>query len=339
MIRIFGLLLLLGISSSLKYVERRSVVASSGDQFSCFYTIQYSSKGKVSTKKSSVICDPDLDGGNAVEVLDLPSVGPTSIKHSIKKGKETIKNASAYSGSSSSGMVLPMNCSCKADFPHELVEMLKPGEMLATGRGRGGGGGKGGVGFLLAPLLLVLLLPTFITSLQALLAGRSLNVDTLREELTHRLADRLNSGEFELADLDRLLDQPETQRTFFLSLILNQIRTQIQALISSLTGGILGRRMEVSALKARLEERGGTTFSSSIFSQLQTQLIAAIQTAIQNFLAGLGIGRSLSPLQERQLPLQTALQNCITQIQAAIQNFLAAFGLGRTGLSSTIFSP
>merc|ERR550517_1816935 len=342
MIRIFGLLLLLGISSSLKYVERRSVVASSGDQFSCFYTIQYSSKGKVSTKKSSVICDPDLDGGNAVEVLDLPSVGPTSIKHSIKKGKETIKNASAYSGSSSSSMVLPMNCSCKADFPHELVEMLKPGEMLATGRGRGGGGGKGGVGFLLAPLLLVLLLPTFITSLQALLAGRSLNVDTLREELTHRLADRLNSGEFELADLDRLLDQPETQRTFFLSLILNQIRTQIQAqiqaLISSLTGGILGRRMEVSALKARLEERGGTTFSSSIFSQLQTQLIAAIQTAIQNFLAGLGIGRSLSPLQERQLPLQTALQNCITQIQAAIQNFLNAFGLGRTGLSSGIFS-
>merc|ERR550517_1953389 len=96
--------------------------------------------------------------------------------------------------------------------------------------------------------------------------------------------------------------------------------------------------MEVSALKARLEERGGTTFSSSIFSQLQTQPIAAIQTAIQNFLAGLGIGRSLSPLQERQLPLQTALQNCITQIQAAIQNFLAAFGLGRTGLSSTIFS-
>jgi len=343
MIRIFGqLLLLLGISSSLKYVERRSVVGSSGDHFSCFYTIQYSSKGKVTTKKSSVICDPDLDGGNAVEVLDLPGVGPTSIKLSIKKGKETIKNASAYSSSSSSSLVRPMNCSCKADFPHELVEMMKPGEMLATGRGHGGGGGKGGVGFLLAPLLLVLLLPTFITSLQALLAGRSLNVDTLREELTHRLADRLNSGEFELADVDRLLDQPETQRTFFLSLILNQIRTQIQtqiqALISSLTGGLLGRRLEVSALKARLEERGGTSFSSSVFSQLQSQLVAAIQTAIQNFLAGLGIGRSLSPLQDRQLLLQTALQNCITQIQAAIQNFLAAFGLGRTGLSSSIFS-
>ena len=73
--------------------------------------------------------------------------------------------------------------------------MMKPQEMLATGRGRGGGGG-GGVGFLLAPLLLVLLLPTFITSVQGLLAGRSLSVDTLTEELTDRLADRLNAGEF-----------------------------------------------------------------------------------------------------------------------------------------------
>ena len=177
------------------------MLASSGDQFSCFYTIQYSSKGVVSTKKTSVICDPDLDGGNVEEVFDLPKVGPTSIKHSIKKGKESIKKASAYSGSSSSSMVLPMNCSCKADFPHQLMEVIKPGEMMATGRGsaasRGGrGGGKGGVGFLLGPLLLVLLLPTFITSLQALLAGRSLNLDTLREELADKLADRLNSGEF-----------------------------------------------------------------------------------------------------------------------------------------------
>ena len=238
MIRIFGLLLLLGISSSvsvlitpdvnfyrtaqLKYVERRTVLASSGDQFSCFYTIQYSAKGVVSTKKTSVICDPDLDGGNAEEVFDLPKVGPTSIKHSIKKGKESVKKASAYSESSSSSMVLPMNCSCKADFPHQLMELIQPGEMIATGRGRGGrrkkhgpqllalvgrrlelatgrgrgGGGKGKVGFLLGPLLLVLLLPSFITSLQALLAGRSLNPDTLREELADRLADRLNSGEF-----------------------------------------------------------------------------------------------------------------------------------------------
>merc|ERR1711936_1391212 len=345
MIRIFGLILLLfGLSSSLKYVERRTVQASSGDYFSCFYTLQYNANGVVSTKKSSVICQPDVNGGNAIEVFDLPGAGPTSIKHNIKEGKESVKKASAFTGTTSTSMVMPMNCSCKTDFPHELMEMMNPQEMLATGRGRGGGG----VGFLLAPLLLVLLLPTFITSVQGLLAGRSLSVDTLTEELTDRLADRLNAGEFELADVDRLMEKPESQRTFLISLILNQIRTQIQAriqaLISSLTGGVVaGRKFEMSTLKSRMQERGRTSFSSSIFSQLQAQIVAAIQTAITNFLNSLGLvpaGRGLNtvPLQERQLLIQTALQNCLAQIQAAIQNFLNAFGLGRTGLSSSIFS-
>merc|ERR1711936_785447 len=348
MIRIFGLILLLfGLSSSLKYVERRTVQASSGDYFSCFYTLQYNGNGVVSTKKSSVICQPDLNGGNAIEVFDLPGAGPTSIKHNIKEGKESVKKASAFTGTTSTSMVMPMNCSCKTDFPHELMEMMKPQEMLATGRGRGGGGG-GGVGFLLAPLLLVLLLPTFITSVQGLLAGKSLSVDTLTEELTDRLADRLNAGEFELADVDRLMEKPESQRSFLISLILNQIRTQIQAriqaLISSLTGGVVaGRKFEMSTLQSRMQERGRTSFSSSIFSQLQAQIVAAIQTAITNFLNSLGLvpaGRGLNtvPLQERQLLIQTALQNCLAQIQAAIQNFLNAFGLGRTGLSSSIFS-
>ena len=140
--------------------------------------------------------------------------------------------------------------------------------------------------------------------------------------------------------MDRLLEQPAAQRTFFLSLLLNRIRTQIQAQIQALLAPLLGRRLELSSLRSVLEERGGTSFSS-ILSQLQAQLIAAIQ----NLLAGLGLvpvqlGRSLAPLQERQL-LQTALQNCLAQIQTAIQNFLAALGLqpaGRTGLSSTILS-
>merc|ERR1711936_445215 len=295
MIRIFGLILLLfGLSSSLKYVERRTVQASSGDYFSCFYTLQYNANGVVSTKKSSVICQPDLNGGNAIEEFDLPGAGPTSLKHNIKEGKESVKKASAFTGTTSTSMVMPMNCSCKTDFPHELMEMMKPQEMLATGRGRGGGGG-GGVGFLLAPLLLVLLLPTFITSVQGLLAGRSLSVDTLTEELTDRLADRLNAGEFELADVDRLMEKPESQRSFLISLILNQIRTQIQAriqaLISSLTGGVVaGRKFEMSTLKSRMQERGRTSFSSSIFSQLQAQIVAAIQTAITNFLNSLGLG-------------------------------------------------
>ena len=197
----------------MKYVVRRDVQSSRGDFFSCFYTINYNAKGVVSTKKSSVLCDPDTEGGNAVQVFDLPKVGPTSIKHSIKAGKDVVKKAEPFTGASST--VQPMNCSCKASFPHELMaalEAMKPEEMTAAGR-----------------------------------------------------------------------SQPGTQRTFV--------------------------------------TRGG----NSLLAQLRAQILAAIQTAIQNFLASLGIGRSLVvPSLDRQLAFQTIFQNCIAQIQAAIQNFQTA---------------
>ena len=236
----------------MKYVVRRDVQSSRGDFFSCFYTINYNAKGVVSTKKSSVLCDPDTEGGNAVQVFDLPKVGPTSIKHSIKAGKDAVKKAEPFTGASST--VQPMNCSCKASFPHELMaalEAMKPEEMTAAGR-----------------------------------------------------------------------SQPGTQRTFLLSLILNNIRTRIQALISSLTGGLLaGRKVELAALRERVVTRGG----NSLLAPLRAQILAAIQTAIQNFLASLGIGRSLVvPSLDRQLAFQTIFQNCIAQIQAAIQNFQTA---------------
>ena len=250
----------------MKYVVRRDVQSSRGDFFSCFYTINYNAKGVVSTKKTSVLCDPDTEGGNTVQVFDLPKVGPISIKHSIKAGKDVVKKAEPFTGASST--VQPMNCSCKASFPHELMaalEAMKPEEMTAAGR-----------------------------------------------------------------------SQPGTQRTFLLSIFLNNIRTQIQALISSLTGGLIaGRKVELAALREIVVTRGG----NSLLAQLRAQILAAIQTAIQNFLASLGIGRSLVvPSLDRQLAFQTIFQNCIAQIQAAIQNFLNAFGLGRTGLSSSFFS-
>ena len=185
----------------MKYLDRRVVQTSSGDYFSCFYTINYNSRGVVSTKKSSVICDPDTEGGHAIQVFDLPKVGPTSIKHNVKAGKDTVKEAKVYTGTSSN--LQPMNCSCKASFPYELMEVLeamKPEEMVVAGRGgavsRGHGGGGGGrpVGALLAPLLIILLLPTFLSSLQTLLAGRALEVSDLKQDLLDGLTDRLNSG-------------------------------------------------------------------------------------------------------------------------------------------------
>merc|ERR1719219_2225959 len=231
MIRPYCLAVLcLGLTSSLKYVDRRVVQSKSGDYFSCFYTINYNSKGVVSTKKTSVLCDPDTDGGNAVQVFDLPKVGPTSIKHSIKAGKDTVKKAEAYTGDPST--VQPMNCSCKASFPHEIMEALeamKPEEEVAAGRGGA-----------------------------AVSRGRG--------------------GQFELDQVDRLLAQPGTQRTFLLSTFLNNIR----ALISSLTGGLLGgRRLELADLQEKVLSRGG--FSNSLLSQLRAQIVAAIQAAVQNF--------------------------------------------------------
>merc|ERR1719219_533072 len=133
-----------GLTSSLKYVDRRVVQSKSGDYFSCFYTINYNSRGVVSTKKTSVLCHPDTDGGNAVQVFDLPKVGPTSIKHSIKAGKDTVKKAEAYTEVPST--VQPMNCSCRASFPHELMEALealKPEDVEVAGRGGGVARGHG----------------------------------------------------------------------------------------------------------------------------------------------------------------------------------------------------
>ena len=53
----------------MKYVDRRDVQSSTGDYFSCFYTINYNARG-VNKKKSSVTCDPNENGGTAIEEID-----------------------------------------------------------------------------------------------------------------------------------------------------------------------------------------------------------------------------------------------------------------------------
>merc|ERR1711902_471054 len=108
--------------------------------------------------------------------------------------------------------------------------------------------------------------------------------------------------------------QPGTQRTFLLSLFLNNLRTQIQALISSLTGGLLaGRKVELAALRERVVTRGG----NSLLAQLQAQILAAIQTAITNFLNSLGInlGRKINLAEtERQLLTSTEMDLILAEM-------------------------
>merc|ERR1712062_381937 len=123
MMRLWLAVFLVGISCGLKYIEERNVTTSSGKTVNCFYTIQYNSKGVVSTKKSSVTCTPDKNGGFAMPVFDLPGVGPTSVKHSVKKGKDSVQDFSPHTGSSNTAM--PMNCSCR--LPLSLDMMGSPG--------------------------------------------------------------------------------------------------------------------------------------------------------------------------------------------------------------------
>jgi len=122
MLRLLPLVFLIGVSYGLKYIEERDVKTSSGKVFTCFYTIQYNGKGVVSTKKSSVSCTPGENGGSAMPVFDLPGVGPTAIKHNIKKGKCSVQEYSAHSAPVKQEM--PMNCSCK--LPQSLMDEPKP---------------------------------------------------------------------------------------------------------------------------------------------------------------------------------------------------------------------
>merc|ERR1711874_131332 len=128
MMRLWLAVFLVGISCGLKYIEERNVTTSSGKTVNCFYTIQYNAKGVVSTKKSSVTCTPDKNGGFAMPVFDLPGVGPTSVKHSVKKGKDSVQDFSPHAGPSNTAM--PMNCSCR--LPLSLDMMGSPGNKPNT---------------------------------------------------------------------------------------------------------------------------------------------------------------------------------------------------------------
>ena len=119
MMRLSLTLFLVGMSSGLKYIEEREVTTSTGKVFNCFYTIQYNAKGVVSTKKSSVSCTPDKNGGSAMPVFDLPGVGPTSVKHSVKKGKDAVQDCSAYTGPLNTAR--PMNCSCRVPLTMDMM--------------------------------------------------------------------------------------------------------------------------------------------------------------------------------------------------------------------------
>merc|ERR1711910_130815 len=162
--------------------------------------INYNAR-EVNKKKSSVTCDPNENGGTAIEVFDLPDVGKISLKHSVKEGKDRIQDFSPYTEPASA--VMPMNCSCKVPFPTEMTEMMSNSGMMTQMAGRRLAPmlmthdsesnrkilkvdrGLNRIG----PILLLLFLPQIIAAIQAALAGRSLAVD--KEELADKFTRQL----------------------------------------------------------------------------------------------------------------------------------------------------
>merc|ERR1711910_224762 len=165
--------------------------------------INYNAR-EVNKKKSSVTCDPNENGGTAIEVFDLPDVGKISLKHSVKEGKDKIQDFSPYTEPASA--VMPMNCSCKVPLPTEMTEMMSNSGMMTQMAGRRlppmlmTHDSESNRKVLkvnreldrIGPILLLLLLPQIIAAIQAALAGRSLEVD--KAELAAKFNRQLFGG-------------------------------------------------------------------------------------------------------------------------------------------------
>merc|ERR1712168_905463 len=153
--------------SGATYKETRKVTDSSGDKFSCKYSIFYNSKTVVKAK-SSVTCTPNKNGKAISEIFVIESLGKSvTLKHAIKKGKDTISAVSLedYVAPTTSAPAPAsgeaMDCSCKlpgmdyteigqSGIPFQLMgesdsdrKILKPAA-LTRGKGGGHGGHHGG---------------------------------------------------------------------------------------------------------------------------------------------------------------------------------------------------
>jgi len=87
------LLILVAVSSvfGAQYKEKKKVTDSAGKKFTCTYKLTYSGT-EVNPDKSSVNCVPNKNGKVVTENIEIKEIGKTfAVTHSIKKGKEQIK--------------------------------------------------------------------------------------------------------------------------------------------------------------------------------------------------------------------------------------------------------
>merc|ERR1711915_734557 len=166
MARVLIFLTFLSLASGATYQEKRKVTDSSGKKFTCSYKIFYNTK-TVLKAKSSVSCIPNTNGKAVEQEFVIEALGKTvTVKHSIKKGKDSIsavslKDIPTTTASPSNSQGESMQCSCRVpgmggsvmgrnEIPITMKKVLgtdrvavKP-TSLVRGKGHGHGGYHGG---------------------------------------------------------------------------------------------------------------------------------------------------------------------------------------------------
>merc|ERR1719499_2990678 len=169
MAKVLIFLTFLSLALGATYEEKRKVTDSSGKKFTCSYKIFYNAK-TVLKAKSSVSCIPNTNGKPVEQDFVIEPLGKTvTVKHSIKKGKDSIsavslKDVPTTTASPSNSQGEAMQCSCRvpgiggtqmgrSEVPITMKKVLgtdrvvvKP-TSLVRGKGHGGyhhGGYYGG---------------------------------------------------------------------------------------------------------------------------------------------------------------------------------------------------
>merc|ERR1712121_300982 len=215
MFRSFVFLSLLIVIHGLTQTIKNVKVTVGEKELKCTFKVIYTvDPFVVNKKKSKLTCKPKVSG-TATAKLEIKDVGEVEFGFKITKGKGKVTSAKLVPATTEAPVVpvptgnVPMNCSCR--LPLDFDGMM-PGPEFPTGRGlrliqsrlnsvslrndqesnkkiatfnpsnRGG---------LIGLILLPILLPLIIAQIQALLAGRSLNIETeeRREKLEKMLAE------------------------------------------------------------------------------------------------------------------------------------------------------
>lgn len=131
--------------------ETRTVTDSAGKEFKCTYKIVYTTKA-VNKGKSSVSCLPNKAGKTVTETFVIEELGKSvSVKHSIKKGKESISGVTMedYVAPPPASAEPTHDCTCKIDPSSQagLFSSVRASVPAVVNRQFLGGGlfGNGGI--------------------------------------------------------------------------------------------------------------------------------------------------------------------------------------------------